>query len=364
VGVSTAPSIPGIGEALVRGILESLDSRIAVLDGRGRIVAVNDAWKRFDDVRLATGYSVVREGDNFLDLLDARAHDGPGFARGAAAVRRVMARESSRDAVEYRLETPAGPRWFVAHITPLEAVAGGVVVSHEDVTESVLQREAIEGAHRRLKTLSSRVLQVQEEERRTLSRELHDDVGQSLAALRIALHRLPRPPGDSRLFEECTAIVEAVLEKLRAIAQELRPSQLEQLGLADALRWLADRQARATGIAISCDSVHAGKARLAPELEIACYRIAQEAINNATRHARPRAIAVKLRKSAGVLELAVRDDGSGFDVEAQRARALREGSLGLAGMEERAELVGGRVEIGSSVGEGTVVRARFPLAAA
>lgn len=348
----------------MRGILESLDSRIAVLDGDGRVVAVNSAWKRFDDVRLAAGFSAVREGDNYLDLLEALARDRKGFAEAAAAARRMIAREVPFAEVDYPIDGPGGSRWFAARLTPLDAIEGGVVVAHEDVTDRVLQHEALERAHGRLKTLSNRVLAVQEEERRAISRELHDDVGQNLAALKMALHRMQRPEGDARAAGECSAIVEALLEKIRAIAQDLRPAQLEQLGLGDALRWLAERQARATGIAISCDSARAGAARLPAALEIACYRIAQEAINNATRHARPHAIAIKLKKSSGVVELAVRDDGTGFDVEAERSRALRAGSLGLVGMEERAELAGGRVEIRSTVGAGTVVLARFPAGAA
>jgi len=355
--------LPG---AMVRGILESLDSRIAVVDAEGRIVAVNGAWERFDDVRIASGHAPARVGDNYLELLDALARDDrPGTREAANAARRMIARKDAFASVDYQIDGPQGVQWFVARITPMEGTEGGVVVAHEDVTERQLAHQALERAHGRLKALSSKVLSIQEEERRAISRDLHDDVGQSLAALGIALHRLP--PGDgsnARALADCAAIVEGAVGKLRAIAHNLRPPQLESLGLADALRWLAEGQARATGVAIACEFERAGEEHAAAPHEIACYRIAQEAINNATRHAKPRTITLRLARTARSLELSVRDDGAGFDLEAERSRALREGSLGLVGMEERAELAGGHVEVRSRPGAGTTVTAKFPLGAA
>jgi signal transduction histidine kinase len=352
-------------DALVRGILESIDSRIAVLDGAGRVVALNNAWQRFDDVRIAGGYAPVRIGDNYLEMLDALAADHrPGFPEAAAAARRMIARQAPFAEVDYRVDTSGGGRWFVARLTPLDAIPGGVVVSHEDVTERVAAHRALQEAHARLKSLSSKVLSIQEEERRAISRELHDDVGQSLAALGIALHRASAGKAGAGDLAECASIVESVLERIRAIAHDLRPPQLEQLGLADALRWLAERHARATGARIICDFAKAGAWRLAPAVEIACYRIAQEAINNATRHAGECSIAIGLKRRAGALELSVRDDGAGFDMEAVRSRDPRNGSLGIIGMQERAELVGGTFDIRSGAGAGTTVTARFPIEAA
>jgi signal transduction histidine kinase len=356
--------MPAASEAMVRGVLDALESRIAVLDGRGRIVAVGAAWERFDDVRIAQGFAPARVGDNYLELLDGLASAGlPGFAEAASAARRMLARELPCAAVDYRIEAPGGARWFSARITPLDDPAGGAVVAHEDVTARVLAHEALQDAHRRLKALSAKVLAIQEEERRALSRELHDDVGQNLAALGIALHRaaLGRPGGPG--LDECARAVEGVLAKVRTISQDLRPPQLDQLGLADALQWLAKRHADATGVRIACDFARAGAGRVRPDAEIACYRIAQEAVNNATRHARPGSIALALRRSRGALELVVRDDGPGFDLPAARARAPQGASLGLVGMEERAALAGGQLEIHSVAGEGTTVTARFPMKA-
>jgi two-component system sensor histidine kinase UhpB len=350
-------------EAMTRGILESLDSRIAVLDRHGVILTVNGAWERFDAARLAAGYVPARVGDNYLDGLDQSAQAGmPYAAAGAQATRAVIARERPFGAVDYKLDLAGGTRWFIARVTPLEGSDGGVVVAHQDITDRMMAHVALENAHRRLQTLSQRVLSIQEEERRVISRELHDDAGQSLAALKIGLHRLARQPvGDAALLADCTSTAEIVIEKLRTLAQELRPPQLDQLGLADALRWLVDRQARATGIDIACEFSGPGDRRHDPALEVACYRIAQEALNNATRHAGPRKITVRLEGDGQLLKLCVQDDGHGFDESAARNRAARGGSLGLISMEERAELAGGRLKLRSVLGAGTTVSALFPL---
>ena len=352
-------------EAMLRGILESLDSRIALLDRRGNILAVNGAWERFDPVRVGAGYVTARVGENYLAVLDAAAQAGQALAGpGAVALRAVIDGTKPFASVDYDFETPRGRRWFVARVTPLEGSEGGVVVAHQDITDRMLAHVALENAHSRLQVLSKRVLSIQEEERRTIAGELHDDAGQSLAALKIGLHRMRQSGStDPALLDDCISTAELVIEQLRNMAQELRPPQLDQLGLADALRWLVERQARATGMEIACEFSGSGERRQAPLLEAACYRIAQEAINNATRHARPRKIRVCIDCDDKLLQLAIQDDGSGFDEAEARQRAIKGGSLGLVSMEERAELAGGRLRVRSRPGGGTTISAVFPVKA-
>jgi signal transduction histidine kinase len=135
---------------------------------------------------------------------------------------------------------------------------------------------------------------------------------------------------------------------------------LDDLGLVSALRWYVDRQAQRTGV-VAQFTADPLDARLPPELETTCFRVAQEALTNVARHAQARHVNVRLRQREAELELVVEDDGSGFDVPAARARAARGVSMGLLGMEERVLLVGGRIDITSAPGRGTEVRARFPL---
>jgi signal transduction histidine kinase len=131
--------------------------------------------------------------------------------------------------------------------------------------------------------------------------------------------------------------------------------------LPDALRWLTSRQRSLSGLAIACRFGVAG--RFAVEVEGACYRICQEALNNATRHARANSISIELDSDGDSLILTVRDNGMGFDLKSKREEALRSGSLGLISVEERARLAGGRLEVRSVPAKGTTVCAFFPLPA-
>ena len=233
-----------------------------------------------------------------------------------------------------------------------------------DITQRKLAQGALEDANKRLRVLSEKVLAVQEEERRDISRELHDDVGQSLLALRMGLQRLEGhvglPHGD--LLRDCIVVSDKIQEKLRDLSMRLLPPQLEQLGLQDALTWLVSQQRSLTGLAIACRFGTAE--RFATGVESVCYRICQEALNNATRHARAGQIDVELDADAESMILTIRDDGRGFDEHAQRMHAVRNGSMGLIGMEERARLAGGRLQLRTAPGKGTSILAFFPLAVA
>lgn len=232
-----------------------------------------------------------------------------------------------------------------------------------DITERRVAETAIEQANLRLQTLSRRLLDIQETERRQIARELHDDIGQALSAAKINLQSLQRDPdpGDmaSRL-QDTIAIVEDTLERVRSLSVEMRPTLLDDLGLAAALRWLADREASRANLGLEFHCT-APDTRLDTSVETACFRVAQEALANIVKHAGARNIVVDLQAQGGRLHLRVSDDGAGFDVAAAHRRAARGASLGLLGMEERAALAGGGIEWSSTSGQGTEVRAWFAL---
>lgn len=350
-------------EAMKRGILDSLDSRIAVLDSEGTIVAANKAWIAFDDQRIGAGFASARQGENYLEMLQRAADAGNPFAKaGIEVLREVMARQRTFGSLDYQLPIGSATRWYIARVMPLEGSEHGAVISHTDITDRMMAHIALENAHRRLQALSRRVITIQEEERRSISRELHDDVGQSMAALKIALLRVQGEPAASApdLVSQSLGIADDCIDRLRHLAQELRPPQLDQLGLGDAISWLVDRQRGVTGMQIDC-TVTGLDERAPREIEAACYRIAQEAINNASKHAKATKIAVTIESDGRLLKLTIRDDGQGFDEESTRGRALRAGSLGLISMEERAQYAGGRFKLRSVPQAGTTVSAVFPL---
>jgi signal transduction histidine kinase len=214
----------------------------------------------------------------------------------------------------------------------------------------------------RLRVLSARVLSIQEEERRRISRDLHDDIGQSLTALKFGLFRIAPAPGTEAAAHhaECVALADTTLARVRQLAYDMRPPELDELGLEEALRWLVERQRAATGLDVKSHFNGLLGRRLPPAMASACYRIAQEALSNATRHAHASSILVVVEATADVLRLTVRDDGRGFDARAARKPT---GGLGLISMSERANLAGGRLTIQGEPGQGTMVRAFFRLAA-
>ncbi|MBI2837061.1 MAG: PAS domain S-box protein [Acidobacteria bacterium] len=223
--------------------------------------------------------------------------------------------------------------------------------------------EQVQEAHQRLQTLSRRLLEVQENERRHLARELHDEVGQALTAVKIHLQEMDGAVGDSRSRVcESITIVDGLLRKIRDLSLDLRPLVLDDLGLVAALRSCASRQSRLSGFEVSFTATP-DELRLSPDLETACFRIAQETLTNAARHAHARRVRLEIRREGCDLHLSIKDDGIGFDVSSALGRASRGESLGLLGMRERASLLGGEIEVESAPAHGTEVRVRLPIPA-
>ncbi len=235
----------------------------------------------------------------------------------------------------------------------------GVVV---ETTARKRAEEELAASRDRLGVLSRQLLEVQETERRHLARELHDEIGQVLTLIKIKASVASRHvTGEGRAgLDELANVVETSIQQVRNLSLDLRPSILDDFGLEAALEWYVDRQSRGTQVAVCLDS-DLGAARFPPEIETAGFRVVQEAVTNALRHAHARHVRVEARRGEGELQLTVRDDGMGFDVEAARGRAARGGSVGLLGMQERAELLGGRLSVTSVPDGGCEIRARFPL---
>jgi PAS domain S-box-containing protein len=212
--------------------------------------------------------------------------------------------------------------------------------------------------------LLRRVVTAQEEERRRISRELHDSMGQELTALILGLKALERTvpddaPGRGRLLE-VEAIVNRIGREAHDLAVDLRPTALDDLGLGPALAAYVALWSERTGVAAEFQPLGLEGHRLPPEVETAVYRIVQEALNNVAKHAAARHASVIVEQDGGELTALVEDDGRGFDPERAGPASGRR-SLGLLGMRERVGLVGGMLLVESAEGGGTTVRVRIPL---
>jgi signal transduction histidine kinase len=239
-------------------------------------------------------------------------------------------------------------------------VLAGVVASHILRLEKQgrIRYEQVMHAQTELKELSARLVKAQEEERRAISRELHDEVGQSLSALLMELGNLAAvaPPNLEPLqrhLESIRRLAESSVNVARNMALLLRPSMLDDFGLVPALEWHAREVSKRTGMAVSVEADTVSD-NLPDSHNTCVYRVVQEALHNCARHAQARTVRIRVRQQPGHIVLSVQDDGTGFD-----ARRVR--GLGLVGMEERVHHLGGTFQVKSEPGRGTMLVMDLPL---
>ena len=213
-----------------------------------------------------------------------------------------------------------------------------------------------------LKLMSQRVIEVQESERRRLALELHDELGQSLTAIKINLAtRKLLDPSVHALFDKKTLeVVDEAILKVRSLALALRPGMLDDLGLHAALEWMTERRSSAGAVQFEFSS-NLQQERLPTEVETAFFRVAQEAITNVQRHSKAEKAHVSLTRTDDSLTMVVTDDGCGFDWEQAEKKASSGQSLGMVGMRERAALIGGQLEMDTLPQGGARLRLVCPL---
>jgi signal transduction histidine kinase len=212
------------------------------------------------------------------------------------------------------------------------------------------------------------VLETQEKERRAIALELHDDVGQDLAALNLLQRSMLHAPSaasaaeDAAKLADCVAITQSIYDRIGDIALKLRPSVLDRLGFLAALNWYIRQAAKRSNCEISLTTASVPD-DLPEAVSVAAFRIVQEAVSNAMRHAGARCIDVLVSCEDRCFRVCVIDDGAGFDVQAVEHDTDPFAGFGLLGMKERARITGGSLTLQSSIGGGTRVEAEFPLSA-
>lgn len=351
-------------EARLRDIIDTMAEAVMIIGADGEYELVN---REAEELLNRTRERIV--GFHQGDMPWARfTVDGRPLRVDELPLERLRRGEPALHGYELQLALPDGEsRTILLNAGPLRDATGrftGAVLSGFDITERKAAERQLAAYSARLGTLSRRMLTVQEEERRAVARELHDELGQVLTAVRLNLQTLRRRSRDPELgpvFDDGLALLETAIAEVRALSTRLRPTILDDLGLEAALRSHLERSRARTDLALDAD-IRLGPVRLDPAVETACFRIVQEAMTNAVRHAEATRLAVALCVDDGALVLSVRDDGRGFDLAAAARRAAGGESAGLSGMEERAQLAGGRLEMSSAPGRGTEVRAVFPLA--
>jgi signal transduction histidine kinase len=239
----------------------------------------------------------------------------------------------------------------------------GTVGISWDVTQEKRLQVELEESREQLQALTRRLIAGHELERGVLARELHDDLGQALTAIRLGLEasRRTASPAGKQQLDESIQLVDQAIDRVRGLARDLRPAALDDLGLVPALRGLLKRHAQRAGFEARL-TVNRFAARLPTIVETCSFRLTQEALTNVVRHAAAHRVDITLHATADALRLTIHDDGRGFDVGTARRRAASGESLGLLSMQERVTQVGGQLQIRSIPGQGTTLDATIPLA--
>lgn len=245
----------------------------------------------------------------------------------------------------------------------------GAIESIRDITERKAAGDALLNSEKQLRGLSSQLLKAQEEERKRIARDLHDSIGQSLAALKFnvesVLFTARRGESESALksLGDFVPKIQQVMEEARRIYMGLRPSVLDDLGVIATIRWCC-REFQQTYPETRIET-HIGiqEDEISDALKIVIFRIIQEALNNISKHSRAKAASLSLVKTPTALELSIEDQGVGFDPNLAAISDDHTRGMGINGMRERTELSGGAFILTSELGKGTKVRATWPLKA-
>ena len=346
-------------ERFFHATIDSLSDRVLVLDQDGGLVHANQACLNF------AGHAPGHVQYLRFCETDPRWHGGAGLEL-ADGIRTVIDGLADAFALEYEFATAAGPHWWLAKVS--RVLGDGplrVVVSHTDITERKLMDGALRQSHAQLRQLALHLETVKEDERKRISRDIHDELGQNLLALRIDISMLSaRTQGSHPLLHGKVATVlgniDTTIRSVRGIMNELRPMALD-LGLQAAIEWQVGDFRKRSGIAcqlhIRDEAVFAA---IGGQAEIALFRIVQEALSNVMRHARASEVAIEFSADAGAVYVSISDNGVGITAQQQRKKQC----FGLIGIRERVRALDGQVEIGAPpAGTGCRLWLRVPLQA-
>jgi PAS domain S-box-containing protein len=345
-------------ERFSKAFRSSPDALVIVRRADGILLDVNNNWPAI------LGYSPAEAlGRTTLDLgLYTNVEDRSEFYR-------VVEEQSFIHDFETEFRRKDGELLLVnlsAELITINRVECLIVIVR-DITErkraeEALRKseEALRASHSRIEDLAGRLIVAQEEERKHIGRELHDDLNQQVAGLAIALGKLKRrlsetnSPAQNQM-PNLEGRITRLSEQIRRLSHELHSSTLEHIGLAEALKIQCFESLEQQGIAVSLELEDVNK-RLHPDVELCLYRVAQESLRNVAKHSGAKRAELSLVISDGSVEMRIADQGAGFDPEKQR----RLEGIGLVSMEERARLLGGHLEVKSQPGIGTELRISVP----
>jgi PAS domain S-box-containing protein len=347
-----------ISKDYVDNIIGSMNDTLVVVDADAKIRSVNNATCEL------LGYKedeLIGRDINLIVPQEETIFRGTGF-QGLLGEATVVNHE-----IDY--VTRSGKRipmlFSASALRNKQEKTVAIVGIGRDVTERKRAEEALRKSERELRFLSSQLLTAQEKERRRVSRELHDELGQALMVFKLKLRSIRKGlrTDQAMVKKECDEMISyisEVTENVRRLSRDLSPAILEDLGLSAAIQWLVDASTEDCNIESSLDIAEMDNL-FSQEGRITVYRIVQECLTNIAKHAQATHVSIVIRKQDGQVLFRVEDDGKGFDVKEMLGKDPTKKGLGLAAMHERARMLGGSLDIWSKQGEGTRVTFTVPL---
>ncbi len=347
-------------EARFRGVFHGAAIGIALIGAKRRVVESNTALRRM------LGY-----GKKELHRLDFQKLLHPDDAKENKKLYQELISGKREHYQVVNRYLRKNRQWMWANLTvslPLKSKEKSqfAIFMVEDITERMQAKEALRESGKKLRILSTKLLETQEKERKLVAQELHDSIGASLAAIKYALENkldkmggAPEPEGIS--LEQLISMAQETIDECRRISTDLRPSILDDLGLLATIRWICRKFERIySAIRVEC-RFHIKEKDVPESLKVIIYRVLQEALNNVAKHSGSDYVYLYLAKKNGKIELSVEDNGRGFDMDEVFIHKDYAGGMGLAGMKERTELFDGQFILCSGKNAGTRIKATWPI---
>jgi signal transduction histidine kinase len=337
--------------------IPAVTDRIALLDSEGNIVAVNDKWIALA-AETSTPWGRVGPGMNYLEVCRQAGASSSEAREALSGIRAVLKGKAESFNMDYACQTSSGRTYFRMCVTPICYGDARVAVAHVDVTELQLSKES---SFRRVQQFKRRLINAQEEERQRISREIHDDLGNRIALLALSVRQImkKRSKNSRSRMQQLNDVVDHLTElsnAMRDLSHYLHPPLLQYVGIRAALKTLATEFGKTRGLRMEV-VVPEEFPPVPDEVELCIFRISQECLQNIAKHSGADSVRIVLNTTPSEVELKVSDTGRGF-IESE---AVQKGGLGLISMRERVLCIGGRLEVNSSPGAGTEVRAVIPL---
>jgi len=338
-------------EERYRELFQNAHDAIWVHDMDGNIVSANAAAARL------TGHAAEE-----LCRMNVKSFLSEESLNIAKDIRiRMLQGKPVAQPYEQRLITKGGAQAILKLTTNVVEVSGEPV-GFQHIARDVTQEKRMEGS---LRFYLSQITMAQEEERKRIARELHDETIQALVVLARQLDDVISVSSDlpfdkRRLLDNLRKQANDIMADVRRLSQDLRPPALDRLGLVPALEWLASDVEKRSGINVEV-KIHGVSRRFPADMELVLFRVAQEALRNVLKHSQATNTEVTVGFNNGKVRITVKDNGKGFDLPETTGDLVKQGRLGLAGMQERIQLIGGSLEIESSSDEGTVVMIEAPV---